>query len=272
MPELAEVAYFAKQWAAARGKPLLRIDLHDKTRVFRGCPVRSLEDHLIGTKLRRSHTHGKQMLFEFTGGGWLGVHLGMTGELTVKPQPFEPGRHDHLVLHLRDRALVFNDPRQFGRIQFHHGKAPPAAWSALPPQPMDAGFTVRRLQSIVGRHARQPLKALLLDQRHFPGIGNWMADEVLWQARLHPQTPAGSLSPKRATALHRTLRKVCAVALKTIGEDWADPPRSWLFRHRWSKGHTCPRCGASLLRQDLRGRTACWCPDCQPEGTCLPQA
>jgi formamidopyrimidine-DNA glycosylase len=264
MPELAEVFYYAHLWEAGRNKPVLRVELHGKKRVFRGCDVHALEHHLIGAKLLRAHTHGKQMLFEFSRGCWLGVHLGMTGELSVKPQPFDAGRHDHLALHLRERALVFTDPRQFGRIQFHHGKTVPPAWTGLPPQPMDSRFTIRRLQDILTRHARQPLKALLLDQRYFPGVGNWMADEVLWQAKVHPETPAGSVEAKQAGVLHRVLRKVCAVALKTVGADWGDPPQSWLFRHRWSKGGICPRCGKPLTRKDIRGRTACWCPNCQP--------
>jgi formamidopyrimidine-DNA glycosylase len=264
MPELAEVFFFAKQWDVARNKPILRLELHPKTRVFRGCDVHSLEDRLIGAKLRRAHTHGKQMLFEFSGGNWLGIHLGMTGELTVKPQPFDAGKHDHLVLHLRDRALVFNDPRQFGRVQFHTGKSLPSTWSTLPPQPMDAAFNVKRVTGVLQRHARQPLKALLLDQRYFPGIGNWMADEALWQARLHPNIAAGSLAPKPITTLHRCLRQISKVALETVGSDWNDPPRHWLFRHRWKSGGSCPRCGTPLKRAELRGRTACWCPKCQP--------
>ncbi len=265
MPELAEVSYYAGRWDGGRNKTVLRVELHARSRVFRGCDVRSLEAHLTGARLRRSRTHGKQMLFEFSQDCWLLVHLGMTGELSARPQPFEAGRHDHLVLHLRDLALVFTDPRQFGRIGFHHGSSPPPFWSALPPQPMDAGFTLARLADIFQRHSRQPLKALLLDQRYFPGIGNWMADEVLWQTRLHPESPAGSLAPARVRDLHRALRKVCTVALRTIGVDWGDPPRSWLFRHRWEDGGLCPRCRAALKRADVRGRTACWCPACQPK-------
>lgn len=264
MPELAEAAFYAKQWETADRRAVRRVEPHAESRVFRGCDVVAMEDGLPGTRLLRAHTHGKQMLFEFSGDHWLGVHLGMTGELAVKPLPFEPGRHDHLVLQCTGHALVFTDPRQFGRILFHHGKTPPAEWLTLPPQPMDPAFTLERLTAVLRRHARQPLKALLLDQRHFPGIGNWMADEIMWQSRLHPQTPAGSLDRKHARTLHRTIRKVCDVALRTIGVDWSDPPRSWLFHHRWDKGHACPRCGTGLVRDDVRGRTACWCPECQP--------
>ena len=266
MPELAEVFYYSKCWDTGTGRAIVAIQANAKSRVFRGCSVVALEAGLSGAKLKASRTHGKQMLFEFSGGRWLAVHLGMTGELSAKPEPYEPVKHDHLVLHTRQVALVFHDPRQFGAVTFYEGKSPPEFWRALPPQPMDGAFTSERVAAVLHRHARQPLKALLLDQRYFPGIGNWMADEVMWQMKLPPQTAAGSLSSKQARSLWRTARKVCDVALKTIGADWSDPPRSWLFSHRWTRDNDCPRCGAKLRHETLRGRTACWCPACQTTG------
>ncbi|MFZ4595900.1 MAG: Fpg/Nei family DNA glycosylase [Verrucomicrobiaceae bacterium] len=264
MPELAEVAFYAKQWEPAVGQAVLRVLLHGKSRVFRKCDLATLERKLPGRRLVGAKTHGKQMLFQFTEDCSLGIHLGMTGALRVEPAGFEPGRHDHLVLHMAGATLVFHDPRQFGNIHFHSEHAWPTAWQALPPQPMDAAFTTTRLTQILEQHARQPLKALLLVQRHFPGIGNWMADEVLWQMKLPPQHLAGNLSAAQRASLHRVLRKVCSVALQTIGVDWSDPPQTWLFRYRWEPGHKCPRCHGELVRETVRGRTACWCPTCQP--------
>ncbi len=263
MPELAEVFYFAKQWDVGQGQLIADVALHEKSRVFRGCDVAALQSGLIGQKLRAFRTHGKQMLFEFSNGHWLGLHLGMTGDLKSRPQPYTPEKHDHLVLNTKKLALVFTDPRMFGRVQYFCGKALPEPWLKLPPQPMDEGFTLPRVQSILQRHPKTPLKALLLDQRYFPGVGNWMADEVMWQMRLLPTTPAGELEAKQTSALRKTLKKVCEVALKTIGMDWSDPPETWLFLHRWDKNKSCPRCGVGLVKEDLRGRTACWCPACQ---------
>ena len=263
MPELAEVHYFSGCWSAGTGRALVSIHANGKARLFRGCDVAGMKSNLPGARFKASRTHGKQMLFEFSGGRWLGLHLGMTGELAAKPEPYEPAKHDHLVLHTKPFALVFNDPRQFGAVTFYEGKSPPEFWRALPPQPMDKAFTPERVAEILQRHARQPLKALLLDQRYFPGIGNWMADEVMWQLKLPPHIGAGTLSAKQSRGLWRTLRKVCRVALKTIGSDWSDPPKSWLFGHRWARGGACPRCGTKLRHEKLRGRTACWCPTCQ---------
>ena len=63
--------------------------------------------------------------------------------------------------------------------------------------------------------------------------------------------------------LRQTIQQVSQQAMETIGETWADPPDTWLFNHRWKDGGHCPRCRTPLIREDLRGRTCCWCPKCQ---------
>lgn len=263
MPELAEVAFYAKQWDTARGQRIVALELHSKARAFRDCDIAALENNLPGARLKQSLTHGKQMLFSFSHGLWLGVHLGMTGRTSAEPPSFAGSRHDHLLLRTTKSTLVFHDPRQFGAIQFHQGKTPPQWWRELPPLALDLAFTPARLTTVLHRHPRQPLKALLLDQKYFPGIGNWMADELLWQARHHPETSPAKLTSPQIAQLHRLLRRICQVALQTIGKDWSDPPKGWLFHRRWSPGHNCPRCGNGLMRDEIRGRTACWCPACQ---------
>lgn len=245
-----------------------RIELHSRSRVFRHCVTLQLEAELLERKLLRCHTHGKQMLFEF-GGAWLGIHLGMTGELKLATPPDEAEKHDHLVLHMSGTSvLVFSDPRQFGAVRFALTQMVPEWWSHLPPQPMDAGFTLPYLAQLLQRYRRQPLKALLLDQSCFPGIGNWMADEILWQLKIHPQILPAHLTAKEVKRLHGMTKKVCETALKTIGADWSEPPVKWLFHQRWASNNPCPRCGTKLEKEQLRGRTACWCPRCQklPQG------
>jgi formamidopyrimidine-DNA glycosylase len=260
MPELAEVAYYARRWDAGLNKRVRRVQVHAKSRIFRGSDGLTLAKALNGSEYLQPFTHGKNLLFSFSGGVWLGGHLGMTGELLCEPPDHAPQKHDHLVLFTADCALVYRDPRQFGRWRMDRGAEPPAWWRALPPEIPAGAFTAAHVAEFLRRHARAPLKALLLDQSGFPGIGNWMADEVLWQLRLHPAMPAGNAD---AVALRRALRQITRTALRTIGRDWSDPPRTWLFSQRWKAGGHCPRCGAALTRGALRGRTACWCPVCQ---------
>ncbi len=264
MPELAEVEYFRKRWDSGLGQRVREIALHGEKRIFRGSDPAEIERTLRGATLRSSETHGKQMLFRFSKNAWLGLHLGMTGKLRVEPAGFEPGRHDHLVLFQRKQALVFADARMFGRVRFHHGKSAPAWWAKLPPAVTSPQFTTARLREIFLRRRTAPLKALLLAQDVFPGVGNWMADEILWQARLDPRISAAQLDAKQTREVWRAARMVCRVALKTIGVDWSDPPGDWLMLQRWKKGGRCPRDGKLLQRATIAGRTTAWCPNCQP--------
>jgi formamidopyrimidine-DNA glycosylase len=263
MPELAEVEYFRRRWNCGVGERILRVDLHAEKRIFRGNDLLLLRRTLTGSTLLGSEAHGKQMLFRFSKQGWLGVHLGMTGHLRAEPTPFTPGKHDHLVLHQRRRALVFTDARQFGRIFFHLGRDMPEWWASLPPSLTSKAFTIEVLEKFLRRHAKAPIKAALLDQSRFPGVGNWMADEILWRAKIAPRTPAGVIGHRAARTLWQQIRFVCESALRIMAKDHSDPPASWLFPHRWEKGGRCPRDSRLLDRGTVGGRTTAWCPQCQ---------
>jgi formamidopyrimidine-DNA glycosylase len=268
MPELAEVEFFRKRWSAGHSATVLAVHLHEGKKVFRGTDSALLKKKLTGARLIDSATAAKQMLFHFSGNSWLGIHLGMSGELRVESPDYITARHDHLVLVQNDRQLVFNDPRMFGRAQFAVGPKPPAWWTRIAPAILSKGFTVPVVADFLRRRARAPIKAVLLMQERFPGIGNWMADEILWRAAIHPKQLAGSLSPTEVRALHRECRQVCRLALQTVaGKGRRLPPdlnvnipKSWLFWHRWENGGLCPRTKKPLVREEIGGRTTCWSP------------
>src|ERR1700722_3143204 len=122
MPELAEVEYFRKKWSRGFRQKILSVQLHADKKIFRGTDVAVLQKMLRGATLLGSEAHGKQLLFRFSKGGWLGIHLGMTGALRIEPAAAVPLKHDHLVLRQGRQNLVFSDPRQFGSGLFHAGK------------------------------------------------------------------------------------------------------------------------------------------------------
>lgn len=264
MPELAEVEYYRRRWDAGLGAAVARVLVHPKAGVFKATSPDLVVRHLTGATLRSSAAAAKQMLFRFSGDAWLGLHLGMTGELAVFPAGHAPRKSDHLVLVQHDRALVFSDPRMFGRVLFHHGPEAPAWWSSIAPAVLSPAFTVEAVTAFLRRRARTPVKPVLLMQERFPGIGNWMADEILWRAGIHPRRPAGSLTAAEISALHREIRWVATHALRIIGSSGApalpDPPKTWLFPHRWEDGGKCPKTGAPLVREEIGGRTTCWSP------------
>lgn len=263
MPELAEVEFYRKQWASGVGEKVREVWVRSERRVFRGTDVSDLRRAIRGARLASSAAGGKQMLFGFSSGCWLGVHLGMTGKLGTTRTDHVPAKHDQLVLYQAGRALVFSDPRQFGRVRFERGKSEPAWWREQPPALISASFTVALMERFLRRHGRLPVKAALLLQAGFPGIGNWMADEVLWRSGLHPRIPVGQLAPEERRRLYREVRFVCRAALRTVGRDDADPPARWLFHERWSKEGKCPRHGQPLSFDTVGGRTTAWCAICQ---------
>ncbi len=269
MPELAEAEFYRERWhRAAKGQAIVGVHTHDGKKLFRGIALPQFKQALTSARFLSSTAAAKQMLFRFSGDIWLGIHLGMSGELSVGPADYVTRKHDHLALRTRRYTLVFSDPRLFGRIQFHHGKAPPDWWSQIAPAILSSAFTAETVAVFLQRRARTPIKAALLMQARFPGIGNWMADEILWRAAIHPGRPAGSLNTREARRLWRECRAVCRLALRTIAgvggilppDLNAHIPDTWLFNHRWADGGRCPKTKRRLIREEIGGRTTCWSP------------
>jgi formamidopyrimidine-DNA glycosylase len=263
VPELAEVEYFRKQWDAGLRQKVTHVALHAGKRLFRGLNEKRLAKALTGAAYLDSEARAKLMCFRFSGGAWLGIHLGMTGKLRVEAPEFAPGKHDHLVLEQKKRALVFSDPRMFGRVHFHEGREAPDWWTKLPPAVTSPEFTLELVTAFLKRRARLAVKAALLVQTAFPGVGNWMADEILWRARIDPRVLCGRLTAPRIAALWREAREVCAVSLATVAVDFSDPPADWFYHQRWTSEGTCPRDGLPLKTATIGGRTTRWCPHCQ---------
>jgi formamidopyrimidine-DNA glycosylase len=263
MPELAEVEWYRKQWNPGRGHKIVEVLLHPKKRVFRGTNTRELERRLVGVRFLGSFALGKRLLFKFSENNWLGVHLGMTGTLRVEQAGFVPAKHDHLVLKQAARALVFRDARQFGRVRFHHGLEEPDWWRTSVPEIVNRRFDQQFVDDFLERHRKAPIKAVLLLQSGFSGIGNWMADEILWRAKILPSKPAGRLNDRARIALLRQTKFVVKRSLETLGRDNSDPPPGWLIHQRWKSGGICPRHGTPLRRATIGGRTTAWCPKCQ---------
>jgi len=268
MPELAEVEFYRKRWSVGFGKKILEVEVHPRARIFRDTQAQTITRKIRGSILRSSSSAAKQMLFQFSNQQWLGLHLGMTGELRAEPNDYTVQKHDHFVLKQKDQSLVFTDPRMFGRIQHHHGKAAPGWWTSIAPSILSDQFSTAAVSKFLKRRARSPIKAVLLLQEQFPGIGNWMADEILWRSAIHPRKLAGSLSPQEQQTLRRECRQVCRLALRKIAGqgDYLPPdlnvhiPDTWLFNHRWRDGGRCPKSGVKLIREEIGGRTTCWSP------------
>lgn len=287
MPELAEVELARRIWEPGTGQRIVAVDSHPHARVYRDTPASILESTLPNSFIVSSRTHGKRLLFSFgdrspcksTGAHpttHLEIHLGMSGRLFLAGPDHEPTKHDHFILRTTRLGLVYSDYRQFGRVLLHQPCLDP--WTELPVEVLDPEFTIACLRRLTARRRGTTLKALLLDQTVFPGVGNWMADEICWRLPCHPGIRLQALDLAR---LRTVSRQVCRGALRHVADKNAPldrargfspgryveqvPPRSWLFQHRWKAGGCCPRCHSSLARGTIATRTTAWCPTCQPE-------
>ena len=276
MPELAEVELARRIWAEATGQSVLSVEANHDARIFRDLPARALVS-LNGKTLTGSHHHGKRMYFTFDQSWHLEVHLGMSGKVFRAAPDYAHQKHDHLILRLENTTLILNDYRMFGKVMLHEDPPP---WESLPPSPLHRAFTQSYLEGIVTKRPRKILKGALLDQSMFPGIGNWMADEICWRLAVHPATPLGELP---LAELFKEVQFVCKGSIKHVADKNLDlaeraddlgfaaggyvahvPPASWLFQHRWKKDGSCPKCQQELSRDTIATRTTAWCHVCQP--------
>jgi len=208
----------------------------------------------------------------------LTIHLKMTGQLFVVPTGAPQDRHVHVVLVLADgRELRFRDMRKFGRIGLYRrdpatglpleGEA--SGVLATGAEPLADDFTARRFADILARR-RGRLKTLLLNQEFLAGVGNIYADEALWRARLHPLRDARTLRPNDARRLHGALRDVLAEAVERRGssvDDYTAPQGDGSMQEHLAVyqrvGEPCPRCGRTIRRIVVGGRSTHFCGWCQ---------
>lgn len=174
--------------------------------------------------------------------------------------------------------VAFTDARRFGRVRLVDCPGDEIrAHSPLkengPDPVVDAEvFTETYLRERMrARHV--PVKALLLDQTMLSGIGNWVADETLYQAKLHPEQYSDSFSDEEIRTLWENVRYVCQTAVDKLG-DSDEFPDHWLFNHRWGKGDkgaaTKLPNGEKLAFITVGGRTSCYAPGVQKKTGAVP--
>lgn len=261
MPELPDVEAVARRLRGAlAGRRISRVDVVDRT-VVRSPGPRTFVRRLRGRTIREIARRGKYLLVYLSGGAVLVGHLRMTGDFltTSHREPRRP--HTRLVLGMNGIDLRFIDQRRFGHVDLvdERGVATFAGLRTLGVEPLTAAFSVEYLRRLIARR-RGMLKAFLLRQDLIAGIGNIYADEILFQARLHPARRLETLRPAQVTALHRTIRRVLRRAIAALSRGGAAVGRLVAVRDR---GGACPRCGRPLHIATIAGRTTYFCPHCQ---------
>ena len=287
MPELPEVETTRRNLERAlKGKRLVEVvvDRLDDIVFDRASPLQ-VTRALKGARVIGSGRKGKYFWLELDRGLWPVIHLGMTGNISIFPgknskqghwggnklwsqkfrtlEPETAPRFCRLRLVAEDGTIaVLSDPRRFGRVRLAADPLNEKPISELGFDPLLDFPSASKLGEILAKR-RAPIKAVLLDQGLFAGVGNWIADEVLFQARLSPRRLASALKPAEVARLRLKLLAIIRKAV-SVRADSGEFPRSWLFHHRWGK-----KLGAvtshqlRIVHETIGGRTTAWVPEIQ---------
>jgi formamidopyrimidine-DNA glycosylase len=267
VPELPEVESARSVIErAALGRKIVDVDDTD-TYECRPHPPGEIRGALLGRRLTAAHRRGKSMWCDTSGAGrsrtpgpTLGLHLGMSGKIVIADgrgaeidggDYWERGRalgdyrFSRFALTFADGgSMLLIDPRRLGRVRLN----PPL--EALGPDARE--MTKAEFRSAFER-GTAPVKGRLLDQEALAGVGNLLADQALWLARINPARPVRELSRPDVDRLFRAVQKAVESAVQGGGVHTLS-----VIEFRKPDAH-CPRCGAPMRRGVVGGRTTWWC-------------
>jgi formamidopyrimidine-DNA glycosylase len=271
VPELPEVETIRRDLEPlVVGRTIVGVEVDPATiGLLAGVPIETLRANLDGRTIRALGRRGKYLLFELDDGHWFVVHLRMTGRLVWRPHEAPPEPYQRAAIALTGgHDLRWSDLRKFGTWRIHASAG--EVIDRLGPEPIDAALTERQFCSVLeGRAA--PVKAVLLDQRRFAGLGNIYVDEALYLAGVRPETPAGTLSRAAMGRLYRACREVLERGIAYRGasfRDYVDGQGNEGQQHMFVQvfrrtGQPCYRCGTPIARAVVGGRATHYCPRCQ---------
>ncbi|NPV89689.1 MAG: bifunctional DNA-formamidopyrimidine glycosylase/DNA-(apurinic or apyrimidinic site) lyase [Firmicutes bacterium] len=278
MPELPEVETVRRSIAPhAVGRTIERVKVNLPGMV-KGCEITYLTDNIIGKEIKRIDRRGKFLLLRLSQGYTLVVHLGMSGRFYYAGEEPYGGfpKHTHVLFLLNDGGfLVYNDPRRFGRINLcRQPEKEVSAIRLMGPEPLGNSCTMDYLRDELKKR-RGKIKQLLLDQNLIAGIGNIYADEILFDACIHPERSGQSLTPLETARLFQSIRRVLNQGVRHRGTTISDYVDGRGVPGEFQKhlkvygreGEPCSVCASEIQRIRVAGRSTYFCPVCQ----CLEQ-
>ncbi|KAA5544999.1 DNA-formamidopyrimidine glycosylase [Adhaeribacter rhizoryzae] len=269
MPELPEVETYRRYFEeTALGQTVASLEVEDQRQLT--TDFDTLQRELKGAQFTEVHRIGKHFLINLNTGKTLVLHFGMTGDLAYYRDAEDTPRFARIVFYFQNGfRLAFIDSRKFGRVGLAASVEAYRQEKSLGPDALD--ITLSQLQASLEKR-KAPIKSLLLDQKILAGIGNWIADEVLFQAGIFPAKLANQLSPDEFARLHAAIQNVLKTAIEQEAI-YGNFPKSFLIHARgWDDSalkplerQVCPVHQSPLEINKVGGRTTYFCPVCQPQ-------
>lgn len=261
MPELPDVVVFQRYLdATALRQRIDNVDVLDEA-LLDGVSSKTLRSHLEGAEFESTSTHGKNLFVQLKGNrDWLVLHFGMTGFLKYFKDNDDAPSHTRVRFDFNGGYhLAYDCQRKLGKVRLTDNPRAFIEDLGLGPDALSDDLDFERFSDILNER-KAAVKSTLMNQELLAGIGNVYSDEILFQARIHPETKVVDLDDDARHTLLRTMRRV----LKTAIDRKADPeefPKSWLLPN---VDGDCPHCGAAIETLKVSGRTSHFCPECQP--------
>jgi len=257
MPELPEVETYTRYFARhALEQKIARVDVRDE-RILGEIRKDAFVKKLRGSAFKSARRHGKHLFAEVGGKTWLHLHFGMSGDLTYSNDREGDPRFARVVFHFDNGEwLAFEDMRLFGVVELVQSPDEYIAEHKLGPDPLDPKFTFPRFAALLERR-RGAIKSLLMTQEILAGLGNLYVDETLYQTSIHPRRTVDELSKGEEKAIFTTMRRMLRDVIARHERGAALPSR-YLYHHR-EEGERCPKCGGTIQRSVVFGRTTYFC-------------
>ncbi|KAJ6704442.1 FORMAMIDOPYRIMIDINE-DNA GLYCOSYLASE [Salix viminalis] len=248
MPELPEVEAARRAIEEhCTGKKIKKAIIAEDSKVIDGVAPSDFVAALVGKTIVSAHRKGKNLWLQLDSPPFPSFQFGMAGAVYIKGVAVTkykrsavndsdewPSKYSKFFIQLDDGLeLSFTDKRRFAKVRLLEDPASKPPISELGPDALLELMTVDELHGSLSKK-KIAIKALLLDQSFVSGIGNWIADEVLYQARIHPLQTASSLSRESTATLHKCIKEVIQYAVE-VDADCDRFPLEWLFHFRWGK-------------------------------------
>lgn len=231
MPELPEVATYQKFFnMTATGRKVTGVEVIEP-RVVTVSPE-ELQQSVVGQRWEETQRIGKHLLVKLSGGGWMTMHFGMTGSLRSFKDREDAPRFTKVLFALDDGFfLAFRCPRILGRIGLTESLSTYQKDKKLGPDALTVSW--KEFQEILdGRTGL--IKPLLMNQSTVAGLGNWIVDDILYQAGIHPECRANELSDAKVQSIFDKMKYILKTAVE-LESRYEDFPDEFLVTYRWSK-------------------------------------
>jgi formamidopyrimidine-DNA glycosylase len=256
MPELPDVEFFKEYFESTALRKIIIDVTVQSSQILDGITANALTTILKGQEFLSCKRYGKYLFSQANADLWLVLHFGMTGNLKYFKAASDEPRYSRLLISFTNgHCLAFSDQRKLGRVAISNSITEFVSRRQLGPDALQIGFSTFR--AIIAKRDGTA-KSTLMNQHIIAGIGNIYADEILFQAGIHPQGKIGQLNDHSVEELFDAMKRVLSTAISNL-VDLSALPQSYLIHYRF-KGARCPLDGGEIASTKVAGRTTYFCP------------